>query len=76
MSDPYAGTVYCYWCELDDREAGIDPIPMPAQYKAKWPKGKFACRGHADMLLLAGLHDGPLPVPDEGIQIMLDAYGE
>ena len=71
MSDPYQGSVNCYWCALEDRNAGIEPLGMRAVCKGKdLFEGKFACRAHGDLLLVAGWYGGLLPEMDESIKIM------
>lgn len=75
MSDPYQGSVNCYWCALKDRNAGIEPVGIRAVCKGKGPfEGKFACQPHGDLLLISGWYGGLLPKPDEATAILLDAY--
>ena len=62
MSDPYQGTVNCYWCKLEDE------IDIPAFGKSKY--GQYACKEHCNLLLIAGWYGGPLPEMDEAIKIM------
>ncbi len=51
----------CYWCELESTNKGFPKPEIPAVCKASGPfEGKFACRGHGDLLLVAGWYEGLL----------------
>lgn len=74
-SDPYQGTVNCHWCEVEDRNAGMEPVGIKAVCKASGPfEGEFACERHGDLLLISGWYGGLLPEPDDATAILMDAY--
>ncbi len=69
MSDPYRYTVECQikeklgkeWFECGFPAFGIDIL------------GEYVCKEHANLCLIAGLYDRPLPEMDEGMKILMEA---
>ncbi|MHA2068948.1 MAG: hypothetical protein ACXABY_31690 [Candidatus Thorarchaeota archaeon] len=57
----------CYWCELESTNKGLPKPDVPAVCKASGPlfEGKYACRGHGDLLMIAGWYGGLLEVAKE-----------
>ncbi len=70
MSDPYRGTVNCQikeeWGKGDYHECGMPAIGIDKL-------GKYVCRGHSELCLIAGLWDRLLPEMDEGMKILMKA---
>lgn len=67
MSLPYKGTVRCQVKEelrKEFVECGVLAVGLDKL-------GRYVCKGHADMCLVAGLWDKPLPVPDESLEVMM-----
>lgn len=65
MELPYRYTVNCQieddYCECGIPAFGIDKL------------GKYVCKEHANLCLIAGLYDQPLPKMDESLKVWREA---